>query len=172
MVIESKAQEGKTMTNLKKARQMRGMAQKELARLMEISPQSLNQYEAGASGLGPKLLALAADALEVCPAYLRGISPVLPVRNPGTGDIYMCAVVADTPIEGYGVLYIVEHPDEFVGMIPAIIADGVQFTAWDWQSSDMPWGTQDIQGIRWQDAHGRPVVMLDGLPRLTLGGEI
>lgn len=171
MVIESTAQEGKNMTNLKKARQMRGMAQKELARLMGISPQSLNQYEAGASGLGPKLLAIAADALEVCPSYLRDVSPVLPVRDPGTGDIYMCKVVADTPIQGYGVLYIVEHPDQFVGMVPVIIADGVQFTAWDWQSADMPWDAKDIQGIRWQDAHGRIAVMLDGLPRLTFGGD-
>ena len=171
MVIESKAQEGKNMTNLKKARQMRGMAQKELARLMGISPQSLNQYEAGTSGLGPKLLTIAADALEVCPSYLRDVSPVLPVRDPGTGDIYMCKVVADTPIQGYGVLYIVEHPDRFVGMVPVIIADGVQFTAWDWQSSDMPWDADGIQDIRWQDAHGRLAVMLDGLPRLTLGGD-
>lgn len=157
------------MTNLKKARRMRGMAQKELARLMGISPQSLSQYEAGSSGLGPKLLELAADALEVCPSYLRGVSPVLPVRDPGTGNTCMCPVVADTPIEGYGVLYIVEHPDEFVGMIPVIIAGVGQFTAWDWQSSDMPWGAEDIQSIRWQDAYGRLAVMLDGLPRMTWG---
>lgn len=159
------------MTNLKKARLMRGMAQKELARLMGISPQSLSQYEAGTTGLGPKLLGLAAGALEVCPAYLRDASPVLPVRDPETGAVYMCKVVADTPLEGYGVLYIVEHPDEFVGMIPVIIAGVEQFTAWDWQSSDMPWGAEDIHGIRWQDAYGRLAVMLDGLPRMTFGKE-
>lgn len=156
------------MTNLKKARRMRLMEQKELARLMGISPQSLIQYEAGTTGLGPKLLSLAAGALEVCPAYLRDVSPVLPVRDPETGAVYMCPVVADTPIEGYGVLYIVEHPDDMVGMLPVIqTADGMQFTAWDWQANDMPWGTEDIAGIRWQDARGRLAVKLDGLPRMT-----
>lgn len=158
------------MTNLKKARRMRGMAQKELARLMGISPQSLSQYEAGTTGLGPKLLSLAAGALEVCPAYLRDVSPVLTVRDPETGAVYMCKVVADTPVEGYGVLYIVEHPDDLVGMMPVIqTADGMQFTSWDWQANDMPWGTEDIAGIRWQDAYGRLAVMLDGLPRMTWG---
>lgn len=160
------------MTNLKKARLMRGMAQKELAQQMGISPQALNQYESGTAGLGPKLLGLAAGALEVCPAYLRDVSPVLPVRDPETGAVYMCKVVADTPVEGYGVLYIVEHPDDLVGMMPVIqTADGMQFTAWDWQSNDMPWGAEDIAGIRWQDARGRLAVKLDGLPRLTLGGD-
>ena len=160
------------MTNLKKARLMRGMAQKELARRMGILPQSLTHYEAGTTGLGPKLLSLAAGALEVCPAYLRDVSPVLPVRDPETGAVYMCKVVADTPVEGYGVLYIVEHPDDLVGMMPVIqTADGVQFTAWDWQANDMPWDAEDIHGMRWQDARGRLAVMLDGLPRLTLGGD-
>ena len=160
------------MTNLKKARLMRGMAQKELARRMGILPQSLTHYEAGTTGLGPKLLSLAAEALEVCPAYLRDVSPVFPVRDPETGAVYMCKVVADTPVEGYGVLYIVEHPDDLVGMMPVIqTADGMQFTAWDWQANDMPWGAEDIAGIRWQDAYGRLAAKMDGLPRLTLGGD-
>lgn len=157
------------MNNLEKARMMRGMAQKELAQRMGISPQSLGQYTAGLTGLGPKLLPLAAEALDVSAAYLRDIAPVLPVKNWGTGEIAMCKIVADTQIEGYGVLYIVEHPDDGVGMLPVIIASGIQFTPWDWQGDNRIACMEDVAQMRWVDTIGNPTIMLDGLPRVFAG---
>ena len=79
------------------------------------------------------------------------------------GSTEMCAVISCETIEGYGALYLVEHP--VVGPLPVILADGVQFTPSDWQG-ELCASAEDAAGFAWVDARGNDAVMLDGLPRI------
>lgn len=154
------------MTPIKTARLMRRMKQTDLAERMNILPQSLNQYESGAHPLGPKLLPLAADILDVSCAYLRGHAQHLPVRDFVTGEIAICPIMSETVIDTYGMFYLVEHDQ--VGPLAVILSDGVQFTKDDWQGAQ-PMSRDEIADHRWVDPNGCDAIMMDGLPRVLFG---
>ena len=79
------------------------------------------------------------------------------------GSVEMCAVISCETIEGYGALYLVEHPE--VGPLSVILADGVQFTPSDWQGEQCA-SADDAAEFAWVDARGNDAIMLDGLPRI------
>ena len=154
--------------NIKQLRILRGMSQKELAGKMGVSAQQLNNYESGASSIGPKMTRALADALNVSAAYLRGDAQRLAVYDWTTGSTAALPIVTETVIDEYGIFYLVEHPD--VGIIAVIQAEGVQFTLADWQG-EQPMTVDEIGGMRWVDSRGEDVVMYKGLPRILVGGE-
>ena len=153
---------------IKELRILRGLKQKELADKMGISAQQLNNYEAGKSNPGNKILPALADALGVSTAYLRGDAQRLAVYDWETRRTEALPIVAETVIDDYGIFYLVEHPD--VGMMAVIQSAGVQFTLSDW-TADQPLTVDEISGKQWVDSCGADAVMYKGLPRLLVGGE-
>lgn len=151
------------MNEIKTARNIRKMTQEQLGEMVGMSKQQLSGIERGDRNPGPKVLPLLADALNVSPAYLRGEAEAIPVVDFADGSTEMCAVISCETIEGYGALYLVEHP--VVGPLPVILADGVQFTPSDWQG-ELCASAEDAAGFAWVDARGNDAVMLDGLPRI------
>ena len=151
------------MNEIKTARSIRKMTQDQLANKLGMSKQQLYGLESGDRKPGPKVLPLLADALSVSPAYLRGEAESIPVVDFADGSVEMCKVISCETIEGYGALYLVEHP--VVGPLPVILADGVQFTPSDWQG-ELCASAEDAAGFAWVDARGNDAVMLDGLPRI------
>lgn len=154
--------------NIKELRVLRGLKQKELADKMGISAQQLNNYEAGKSSPGNKILPALADALGVSTAYLRGDAQRLAVYDWQTGRTEALPIMAETVIDDYGIFYLVDHPD--VGIIAVIQSEGMQFTLADWRS-EQPMTVDEIGGARWVDSRGEDVIMYKGLPRLLVGGE-
>ena len=153
------------MHPIKTARNLRGISQTDLAGQLGILPQSLNSYESGARQPGPKLLPKLAAALNVDAAYLRGDAQRLAVWDWQERRTLSCAIASETYIDGYGAFYLVEVDD--LGVIAVIMSDGVQFTLSDWQGRQ-PLMIGDIADTDspWFDVHGRPAIMLDGLPRM------
>lgn len=153
------------MSNLRKARIMRGMSQVELARKMGILPQALNQCESGRRSLGPKLLPLAAHALNVSTSWLAEMPVSIPVVDFISHDTLCCPVIAETELPGYGMLYIV---DTEAGPVSVILAGGVQFTLNDWQGAQVLCAEEIAKPKNgyWVDVRGYPAIMLDGLPRI------
>lgn len=154
--------------NIKQLRVLRGLKQKELADMLGISAQQLNNYEGGSSNPGNKILPALADALGVSTAYLRGDAQRLAVYDWQTGRTEALPIMAETVIDEYGIFYLVDHPD--VGIIAVIQSDGVQFTLARWQD-DPPMTVDEIGGARWVDSRGEDAIMYRGLPRLLVGGE-
>lgn len=154
--------------NIKQLRVLRGLSQKELADKMGISAQQLNNYESGASSIGPKMTRALADALNVSAAYLRGDAQRLAVYDWTTGGTAALPIVTETVIDEYGIFYLVEHPA--VGIMAVIQSEGVQFTLVDW-TADQPLTVDAISGKQWVDSRGEDVIMYKGLPRILVGGE-
>ena len=154
--------------NIKQLRVLRRLKQKELADMLGISAQQLNNYEAGKSSPGNKILPALADALGVSTAYLRGDAQRLAVYDWQTGRTEALPIMAETVIDDYGIFYLVDHPD--VGIIAVIQSEGMQFTLADWRS-EQPMTVDEIGGARWVDSRGEDVIMYKGLPRLLVGGE-
>lgn len=154
--------------NIKQLRILRGLKQKELADMLGISAQQLNNYEGGSSNPGNKILPALADALGVSTAYLRGDAQRLAVYDWETGCTLALPIVSETVIDEYGIFYLVEHPD--VGMMAVIQSEGVQFTLADWRL-EQPMTVDEIGGARWVDSRGEDVIMYKGLPRILVGGE-
>ena len=154
--------------NIKQLRVLRGLKQKELADMLGISAQQLNNYEGGSSNPGNKILPALADALGVSTAYLRGDAQRLAVYDWQTGRTEALPIMAETVIDEYGIFYLVDHPD--VGIIAVIQSDGVQFTLASWRD-EQPMTVNEIGGARWVDSRGEDVIMYKGLPRLLVGGE-
>lgn len=151
------------MNRIKQMRAVRGMSQVELARKAGMMPQALNSYESGARNPGPKVLPALAEALKASPSYLRGDAETVPVVDFADGSVAQCEVAACERIDGYGALYLVDHPE--VGMMSVILADGVQFTLDDWQGEQCL-DASDAGRFRWLDARGNEAIMIDGLPRI------
>lgn len=154
--------------NIKELRVLRGLKQKELADMLGISAQQLNNYEGGSSNPGNKILPALADALGVSTAYLRGDAQRLAVYDWQTGRTEALPIMAETVIDDYGIFYLVEHPE--IGVMAVIQSEGVQFTLARWQD-DPPMTVDEIGGARWVDSRGEDVIMYKGLPRLLVGGE-
>lgn len=154
--------------NIKQLRVLRGLKQKELADMLGISAQQLNNYEGGSSNPGNKILTALADALGVSTAYLRGDAQRLAVYDWQTGRTEALPIMAETLIDDYGIFYLVEHPD--VGIIAVIQSEGMQFTLADWRL-EQPMTVDEIGGARWVDSRGEDVIMYKGLPRILVGGE-
>lgn len=154
--------------NIKELRVLRGLKQKELADMLGISAQQLNNYEGGSSNPGNKILPALADALGVSTAYLRGDAQRLAVYDWQTGRTEAFPIVTETVIDGYGIFYLVEHPE--IGMMAVIQSEGVQFTLADWQG-EQPMTVDEIGTVRWVDSHGEDAIMYKGLPRILVGGE-
>lgn len=155
------------MSPLRTARRMRGLTLSQLAARMGITPQSLSQYESGARSLGPKLLPLAGEALDVSPAYLSGCAQQLPVYDFGTGGTCLGAIMREEPIPAYGVLYLVDIAAPGL-KVSVLLAGGIQFTLSDWQGEQVMTAAQIAeppQG-RWVDGRGNDAIMLGGLPRM------
>lgn len=156
------------MMGIKELRILRGLKQKELADMLGISAQQLNNYEGGQSNPGNKILPVLADALGVSTAYLRGDAQRLAVYDWQTGRTEALPIMAETVIDDYGIFYLVEHPE--IGVMAVIQSEGVQFTLARWQD-DPPMTVDEIGGARWVDSRGEDVIMYKGLPRLLVGGE-
>lgn len=154
--------------NIKQLRVLRGLKQKELADMLGISAQQLNNYEGGSSNPGNKILPALADALGVSTAYLRGDAQRLAVYDWQTERTEALPIMAETVIDDYGIFYLVEHPE--IGMMAVIQSEGVQFTLADWWL-EQPMTVDEIGGARWVDSRGEDVVMYKGLPRILVGGE-
>lgn len=154
--------------NIKQLRILRGLKQKELADMLGISAQQLNNYEGGSSNPGNKILPALASALGVSTAYLRGDAQRLAVYDWQTGRTEALPIMAETVIDDYGIFYLVEHPE--IGVMAVIQSEGVQFTLARWQD-DPPMTVDEIGGARWVDSRGEDVIMYKGLPRLLVGGE-
>lgn len=154
------------MTPIRTARLMRGLSQTDLAARMDISPQSLSQYESGTRSLGAKLLPAAAQALDVSEAYLSGCAQTLPVYDYATGGTHMSEIMREERIPAYGTLYLADVPD--VGPVSVILSAGVQFTLSDWQGAQAMTAAQiaDPPNGRWVDGRGTDAIMLGGLPRV------
>lgn len=153
------------MNRIKRMRTVRDMSQAELARKAGMIPQTLNSYESGARNPGAKVLPVLAEALKASSAYLRGDAETIPVVDFADGSVAQCEVAACEQIDGYGALYLVDHPE--VGMMSVILADGVQFTPDDWQGEQCM-DASDVGRSRWVDARGNEAIMLDGLPRILV----
>ena len=153
--------------NIKQLRILRGFKQKELADMLGISAQQLNNYEGGSSNPGNKILPALADALGVSTAYLRGDAQRLAVWQ--TGRTEALPIMAETVIDEYGIFYLVDHPD--VGIIAVIQSDGVQFTLASWRD-EQPMTVDEIGGSRWVDPRGEDAIMYRGLPRSLVGGVL
>ena len=151
------------MNEIKTARSIRKMTQEQLADKLGMSTQQLSGLERGDRNPGPKVLPLLADALNVSQAYLRGEAEAIPVVDFADGSVEMCPVISCETIEGYGALYLVEHPA--VGPLSVILAEGVQFTPSDWQG-ELCRSAEDAAEFAWVDARGNDAIMLDGLPRI------
>ena len=95
---------------ISKARRLAGMTQTALAERVGISAQAMNGYENGARTLGPKLLPLVAQVLDVSPAYLRGEAPGLPVMNMDTGDVILCPIMR-VQMVGQWAVYTIDGPN-------------------------------------------------------------
>lgn len=154
--------------NIKQLRVLRGLKQKELADMLGISAQQLNNYEGGSSNPGNKILPALADALGVSTAYLRGDAQRLAVYDWQTGCTLALPIVSETVIDEYGIFYLVDHPD--AGIIAVIQSEGMQFTLADWRL-EQPMTVDEIGGARWVDSRGEDAIMYRGLPRLLVGGE-
>lgn len=154
--------------NIKQLRVLRGLSQKELADKMGISAQQLNNYESGASSIGPKMTRALADALNVSAAYLRGDAQRLAVYDWTTGSTAALPIVTETVLDEYGIFYLVEHPA--LGIMAVIQSEGVQFTLADW-TAEQPLAVDEINGKQWVDSRGEDAVMYKGLPRVLVGGE-
>lgn len=154
--------------NIKQLRVLRGLKQKELADMLGISAQQLNNYEGGSSNPGNKILPALADALGVSTAYLRGDAQRLAVYDWQTGRTEALPIMAETVLDEYGIFYLVEHPD--AGIMAVIQSEGVQFTLADWKGQQ-PMTVDEIGGARWVDSRGEDVIMYKGLPRILVGGE-
>lgn len=154
--------------NIKQLRVLRGLKQKELADMLGISAQQLNNYEGGSSNPGNKILPALADALGVSTAYLRGDAQRLAVYDWQTGRTEVLPIMAETVLDEYGIFYLVEHPD--AGIMAVIQSEGVQFTLADWKGQQ-PMTVDEIGGARWVDSRGEDVIMYKGLPRILVGGE-
>lgn len=154
--------------NIKQLRVLRGLKQKELADMLGISAQQLNNYEGGQSNPGNKILPALADALGVSTAYLRGDAQRLAVYDWQTGRTEALPIMAETVIDEYGIFYLVEHPD--AGIMAVIQSEGVQFTLADWQG-EQPMTVNEIGSARWVDSRGEDAIMYRGLPRILVGGE-
>lgn len=154
--------------NIKQLRILRGFKQKELADMLGISAQQLNNYEGGSSNPGNKILPALADALGVSTAYLRGDAQRLAVYDWQTGRTEALPIVTETVIDDYGIFYLVEHPE--IGMMAVIQSEGVQFTLADW-TTDQPLTVDAISGKQWVDSRGEDAIMYKGLPRILVGGK-
>lgn len=153
------------MTPIRTARLMRGLSQTDLAARMGISPQSLSQYESGARSLGPKLLPVAAQVLDVSPAYLAGLAQSIPVFDCVAGRMEECAIMRQESIPGYGMLYLVDTTK--YGAKNVILADGAQYVLHT-QLYDQGITIDQINSTdtgRWVDSRGHIALMVDGLPR-------
>ena len=149
-------------TNFDTACRMRGVDTAALAAQLGTSAESLTEYRKGRRELGNKLLPAVASALDVSQAYLRGIADSLPVYDWAYGTSTLCPIMAAREIDGYGMCYIVDHPE--VGWMTVILADGIQFTPNDWQGRQ-PLSVDEIDAVDWVDNTGRDAIMIDGLPR-------
>ena len=156
------------MMGIKNLRILRGFKQKELADMLGISAQQLNNYEGGQSNPGNKILPALADALGFSTAYLRGDAQRLAVYDWQTGRTEALPIMAETVIDDYGIFYLVEHPE--IGVMAVIQSEGVQFTLASWRD-EQPMTVDKIGGSRWVDSCGEDVVMYKGLPRIFVGGE-
>lgn len=156
------------MMGIKELRIFRGLSQKELAEKLGISAQQLNNYESGARNPGNKMLPALADALGVSASYLRGDAQKLAVYNWVDDETSALPIVSEAVIDGYGMFYLVEHPD--CGIIAVIQSDGLQFTPSDWQG-EQPETPEDIASARWVNNRGDDAIMFEGLPRILVGGE-
>lgn len=167
-LVAAQGQEG-NMNNIKRARILAGMKQAELAEELGITPQQINNMESGARNPGPKMLPMLAQALGVSEAYLRGMPQSLPVYDWGERITLTCQIMREEEIDGYGMYYLVQTPDDCVcAEIAVLIADGVQFTPRDWQGAQ-PMSVDEIADCMWVDPHGNDAIMLDGLPRMLVG---
>lgn len=151
------------MTNLEIAMKMRGMRPIELAEVLGVVRQNIGAYIHGQRALGPAMLPVAAGALGVSQAYLRGIADRLPVYDWESGQVVACPIMSETDIDGYGSYYIVDHPE--IGWMAVIMSVGIQFTPRDWQGAQ-PLTVEAIADTEWVDYMGREAIMLDGLPRV------
>ena len=154
------------MTNLEIAMKMRGMRPIELAEVLGVVRQNIGAYIHGQRALGPSMLPVVAEALGVSQAYLRGIADRLPVYDWESGQVVACPIMSETDIDGYGIYYIVDHPE--IGWMAVIMSVGIQFTPRDWQGTQ-PLSVEDIAGTEWVDYMGREAAMFDGLPRVLVG---
>lgn len=169
------------MMTIKQLREMRGLTQKELADAIGVRPQNMNNYETGIRSPGYKTLPELAEKLHASAAYLIGQPELLPVYDPIAQATTLCSIISSdtlTHSDGspYGVYYLVEHSGvEGVlsgvdRVLAVILADGVQFVPDnDWLHDQQPLTVDAIADTRWMDNAARSVVMLDGLPHLTLG---
>lgn len=151
------------MTNLEIAMKMRGMRPIELAEVLGVVRQNIGAYIHGQRALGPSMLPVVAEALGVSQAYLRGIADRLPVYDWESGQVVACPIMSETDIDGYGIYYIVDHPE--IGWMAVIMSVGIQFTPRDWQGTQ-PLTVEAIADTEWVDYMGREAIMLDGLPRV------
>ena len=151
------------MTKLETAMRMRGMRPIDLAGKLGITRHNMGNYLHGIRALGPAMLPAAAGALGVSQAYLRGIADRLPVYDWESGQVVACPIMSETDIDGYGIYYIVDHPE--IGWMAVIMSVGIQFTPRDWQGTQ-PLTVEAIADTEWVDYMGREAIMLDGLPRV------
>ena len=154
------------MTNLEIAMKMRGMRPIELAEVLGVVRQNIGSYIHGQRALGPAMLPVVAEALGVSQAYLRGIADRLPVYDWESGQVVACPIMSETDIDGYGIYYIVDHPE--IGWMAVIMSVGIQFTPRDWQGTQ-PLTVEAIANTEWVDYMGREAIMIDGLPRVFAG---
>lgn len=89
----------------------------------------------------------------------------LPVIDFANADVVLCPVISSEAIEGYGTLYLVNHPE--VGPLAVIQADTMQFTPRDWQS-EQPASVEDVAVSHWVDVLGNEAAMINGLPYVRL----
>lgn len=149
-------------TNLDAACRMRGVDTAALAARLGTSAASLTEYRMGRRELGNKLLPAVASALAVSPAYLRGIAERIPVYDWVYGTEAVCPIISSQEIDGYGVYYVVDHPE--VGWMAVILSGGTQFTPRNWRGRQ-PLSVDEIDSVAWIDNTGREAMMADGLPR-------
>lgn len=89
----------------------------------------------------------------------------LPVIDFANANVVLCSIISSEAIEGYGTLYLVNHPE--VGPLAVIQAGGMQFTPSDWQG-EQPASVEDAAVAQWVDVVGNDAAMINGLPYVSL----
>lgn len=155
------------MTNpIKAARQRAGLTQVELAAKLDITQSQIADWESGRRNPAGKSIPVLAAVLDCDPAWIAGAPGMLPVYDWQSETTITCPVIRTEEIEGYGAMYIVDHPD--VGWMAVLVAGSHVFTTNDWQGQQ-PRAAAEIPEFTWVCGN-MPTILLNGLPRVVPWG--
>lgn len=154
---------------LKQIIEMRGIPQIKIAEKLGTYSTMVTKWIKGERGVVGKYLQPLSEILDVSAAYLAGYPAKIPVYDRTNKQTLVASIIAENEIPGYGVFYLVEHPEN--ELLSVIMSSGVQLTTKD-RKGQQPMTVAEIKDYHWVDNRGNPTIMLDdGLPRTLFDFE-